>query len=160
MYPIISDMRLYLVQHGHALTKDIDPGRSLSSEGLKEVQSMATHMYVMRVPVDKIYHSGKMRAHQTAETFAETLIVNDDVIAIDGIDPKDSVEAFAKKIANLKPNTMIVGHLPFMAKLVSLLVTGKEEPVLVAYRPASVVCLVQDEQKHWHIGWMLRPDCC
>ena len=112
-----------------------------------------------RVPVDKIYHSGKMRAHQTAEIFAEKLIVNGDVIPIDGINPKDSAEAFAKKIANLKPNTMIVGHLPFMAKLVSLLVTGKEEPILVAYRPASVVCLVQDEEKHWHIGWMLRPDC-
>jgi phosphohistidine phosphatase len=159
MYPIITYMRLYLVQHGHALTKDIDPGRSLSGEGLKEVQLMATHMYEKRVPVDKIYHSGKMRAHQTAEIFAETLIVNDDVIAIDGINPKDPVEAFANKIANLKPNTMIVGHLPFMAKLVSLLVTGKEDPVLVAYRPASVVCLVQDEEKHWHIGWMLRPDC-
>lgn len=159
MYPIITYMRLYLAQHGHALTKDIDPGRPLSPDGEKEVQSIATHMKEKRILVDKIYHSGKMRAHQSAEIFAETLIVTEEVIAIGGIDPKDQVEAFASKIEKMKPNTMLVGHLPFMAKLVSLLVTGKEDPILVAYRPASVVCLVQDEEKHWHIGWMLRPDC-
>jgi phosphohistidine phosphatase len=153
-------MRLYLVQHGHALTKDIDPGRPLSPAGEKEVQSMATKLKEKRIVVDKVCHSGKMRAHQTAEIFAETLIVSAEVRAIDGINPNDPVEAFISKIEKLRSNTMIVGHLPFMAKLVSLLLSGKEEPVIIAYKPASVVCLQQDEHKHWHIAWMLRPDCC
>lgn len=152
-------MKLYLVQHGQALSKDIDPGRPLSPDGEREVQAMAAHMNERKILLEKIYHSGKMRAHQTAELFAAPLLVSGEVTAIDGIAPNDPVEAFAKKIPALKPGTMIVGHLPFMAKLVSYLVTGNEEPSIVAYRPGSVVCLVQDEDKHWHIGWMLRPDC-
>ena len=153
-------MKLYLVQHGLALSKDIDPGRPLSPDGEMEMQSVAAHMNKKRILLNKVYHSGKMRAHQSAEVFGDTLLVSGEVIAIDGINPNDPVEAFAGNIAKLKPDTMIVGHLPFMAKLVSFLVTGKEDPVIVSYRPGTVVCLVQDEQKHWHIAWMLRPDCC
>jgi len=153
-------MKLYLVQHGHALSKDIDAGRPLSPDGEQEVQLIATHMNEKRILVDKIYHSGKMRAHQTAEIFADTLALSEeDVSALDGINPNDPVAAFAQNISKLKAETMLVGHLPFMAKLVSFLVTGQEEPSIVAYKPGSVVCLAQDEQKCWHIAWMLRPDC-
>jgi phosphohistidine phosphatase len=53
---------------------------------------------------------------------------------------------------------MVVGHLPFMAKMVSYLVTGNEDSNIVAFKPGSVVCLQQDAEEHWQIQWMLRPD--
>jgi phosphohistidine phosphatase len=53
---------------------------------------------------------------------------------------------------------MIVGHMPFMAKMVSYLVTGNENQAIVAYRPGSVVCLKQNPEESWQIQWMLRPD--
>ena len=152
-------MKLYLVQHGEAVSKDIDPGRPLSPDGVMAVQSIATHMFSRHIELNRVYHSGKMRAHQTAEIFADTLFVGGEITAIDGIKPNDDVEAFAKKTPELKPDTMIVGHLPFMAKLLSFLVTGNEEPHIVSYKPGSVVCLAQNEEKQWHISWMLRPDC-
>ncbi len=152
-------MKLYLVQHGEAVSKDIDPGRPLSPDGVMTVQSIVTHMYNRHIELNRLCHSGKMRAHQTAEIFADTLFVGGEITAIDGIKPNDDVEAFAKKTPELKPDTMIVGHLPFMAKLLSFLVTGKEEPHIVSYKPGSVVCLAQNEEKQWHISWMLRSDC-
>ena len=152
-------MKLYLVQHGEAVSKDIDPGRPLSPDGVMAVQSIVTHMYNRHIELNSVYHSGKMRAHQTAEIFADTLFVGGEITAIDEIKPNDDVEVFAKKIPELKPDTMIIGHLPFMAKLLSFLVTGKEEPHIVSYKPGSVVCLAQNEEKPWHISWMLRPDC-
>jgi phosphohistidine phosphatase len=54
-------------------------------------------------------------------------------------------------------DTMVVGHLPFMAKLVSHLVTGDDSPTLVAYQPGAVVCLELIE-KDWQINWMVRPE--
>lgn len=152
-------MKLYLVQHGHAVAKDIDPGRPLSPQGEQEVQQIVQHMNKSGILLTGVYHSGKMRAHQTAEIFADTLLVSGEAEVIDGINPNDSVESFAEIIPGFKPDTMVIGHLPFMAKMVSFLVTGKDEPAIVAFQPGSVVCLVQDQDKHWHIGWMLRPDC-
>ena len=53
---------------------------------------------------------------------------------------------------------MLVGHLPFMAKLVSMLVTGKEQPIIVNYQPGTVVCVARDDEGCWQVEWMLRPD--
>jgi phosphohistidine phosphatase SixA len=36
---------------------------------------------------------------------------------------------------------MIVGHLPFLSKLVALLVAGSEENEIVEFRFGSVVCV-------------------
>ena len=151
-------MKLYLVQHGQAVAKEVDPERPLSREGVEEVQRIGRHLAKSGVTLNRICHSGKARAHQTAELFADVLLVSGDVEAIAGINPNDSVTAFAQNIATHQSGTMIVGHLPFMAKLVTYLVTGNEEPVIVAYRPGSVVCLERDEKEPWQIAGMLRPE--
>ena len=52
---------------------------------------------------------------------------------------------------------MLVGHLPFMAGLVSRLVAGREDAGLVAFEPGSVVCLQRTDEHAWTIAWMLRP---
>jgi len=49
--------------------------------------------------------------------------------------------------------------LPFMARLVSFLVTSETEQPLVNYRPGSIICLEQNESLNWQIQWMIRPDC-
>ena len=157
--PIIHSMKIFLVQHGHAVSKDVDPGRSLSADGENDVRYVATHMNDRHIIPSCIYHSGKMRAHQTAEIFNDILAVSEDVIAIDGINPGDDAAAYAnKQVPELQDASMIVGHLPFMANLVSLLVIGRQEPHIVAYTPGSVVCMVNDKASNWYVGWMLRPD--
>ena len=151
-------MKLYLIQHGKSLSKDIDAGRPLSPEGEKEVKQIAKFLQHARVEVKSILHSGKIRAHQTAEILSEALFCEDSVITIKGINPNDSVEEFAHTLDNFKHDTMIVGHLPFMARMVSFLVTGHEEPPLISYKQGSVVCLEKDENHNWLIQWMVRPD--
>jgi phosphohistidine phosphatase len=151
-------MQLYLVQHGHAVPKEVDPDRPLSPEGEEAVRRLSTHMKMSGITLNRICHSGKMRARQTAEVFADDLLTSGEAEVIDGINPKDSVKAFARVIPEFKTATMIVGHLPFMAKLVTYLVTGNEEPVIVAYQPGSVVCLEEGEEGQWRICYMLRPD--
>lgn len=151
-------MRLYLVQHGEALTKDVDPGRPLSPKGERDVALMTETLGKAGVSVDRVLHSGKMRAHQTAELLADKLLLKGDVEAIAGINPNDQVQAFSMTVHKLKHDTMVVGHLPFMAKLVAYLTTGEEGFDIVDYQPGSVVCLEQDPDEKWRICWMLRPD--
>lgn len=151
-------MRLYLVQHGEALSKQVDPGRPLSPKGERDVAQLTETLNKAGAIVDRILHSGKMRAHQTAEILAEILLVRGETEAVEGINPNDPVQEFCSKIQKLKHDTMVVGHLPFLAKLVSYLTTGKEDLDIVAYEPGSVVCLEQDAEQQWRICWMQRPD--
>lgn len=151
-------MKLYLVQHGESVSKDVDPGRPLSSQGEKDIEQLAESLRASGITVDTVLHSSKMRAHQSAEILGEVLLVSGEVEVTDGINPNDPVPDFSLRVHKFKHDTMVVGHLPFMAKMVSYLVTGNEDSEIVAYKPGSVVCLQQDTEEHWQIQWMLRPD--
>ena len=151
-------MQIYLVQHGEAVAKEVDADRPLSERGTSDVVKVAGFLNEAGVKPAAIHHSGKTRARQTAEIFAEKLNITDPVTAIPGIDPNDAVEDFAGKLNEYPDNTMFVGHLPFMAKLVACLVSGNSEAMLTAYQPGSIVYLAEDEIKHWQIAWMLRPE--
>jgi phosphohistidine phosphatase len=146
-------MRLYLVQHGEAEAKEVDPERPLSPQGEADVGRLAEFLRGREAPV-RVLHSGKTRARQTAEILAAAL--GGEVAATGGIAPNDPVEVWAADLDGLAGDTMVVGHLPFMARAVSWLLTGRDDP-LVAYQPGSVVCLERSEQV-WTLAWMLRPE--
>lgn len=149
-------MTMYFVQHGLALSKDIDPNRSLSDEGLKEVESISAYLQKIGVKVKKVYHSGKTRAEQTAQIFADH-VGDGNVYELSGMSPNDDVKAFASSLN--EDNTMYVGHLPHMEKLVSYLVAGDENTEVLKYSNGGVVC-VEKENDGYHILWVLTPAVC
>jgi phosphohistidine phosphatase len=54
---------------------------------------------------------------------------------------------------------MIVGHLPHLARLASLLITGSETLEVAAFQQGGVVCLEHDRAgESWRIKWMLVPE--
>lgn len=140
------------------MSKDVDPGRPLSSRGENDIKQLAEMLRVSGLTVNKVMHTSKMRAHQTAEILGEALLVSGEVEVTDGINPNDPVQDFSIRAHKFKHDTMVVGHLPFMTKMVSYLVTGNEDSDIVAYKPGSVVCLQQGAEEHWQIQFMLRPD--
>jgi phosphohistidine phosphatase SixA len=53
----------------------------------------------------------------------------------------------------------MVGHLPFLDKLASLLVAGNETAGVVAFQNACVVKLIPKKQSEgYHVHWILIPD--
>ncbi len=150
-------MRLYLVQHGEAVDKGIDPERPLSEQGREDVTVMAGRLADAGIRVERVWHSGKLRAHETATALAKAVSQGRRPEAITGIRPNDDVAAFAQDADVWDQDTLVVGHLPFMGRLVAYLVTGDAEVPLVAYRPGSVVCLERDGGGDWLLQWMLRP---
>ncbi len=151
-------MRLYLVQHGEALATEVDPDRPLSDSGQRDVQRLAALLGRGVVGVARIVHSGKTRARQTAEILAAGLAGVTAAEAQAGLGPNDPVEPWMARAAGWDTSTMIVGHLPFMDRLVSGLLVGAPLASVVAFRPGSIVCLVNDGGGAWQIGWMLRPE--
>lgn len=151
-------MKLFLVQHAASVPKEVDPGRPLSSQGEEDVRHIAESLRVSGLTVERVLHSSKMRAHQTAEILAEALLISGETEVINGINPNDSIPDFSIKVHQFKHDTMVIGHLPFMQKMVSYLITGNEDAAVVDYKPGSIVCLQQNAEGHWEIQWMLRPD--
>ena len=149
-------MPLYLVQHGKNLPKDVDPEKGLSDEGKKDVGRIAALAKEYAIDVKGIGHSGKKRAKQTAEIFAQSLEPTGGVREMEGLGPLDDVSKL-----DLSPgeNWMLVGHLPFMEKLTSFLITGDaERPPVLKFQNGGIVCLDQDpETKAWVIKWTLFP---
>ena len=150
-------MKLYLVQHGQAVPKQEDPGRPLSEQGREEVQRVAACLGEAGVRVVRVWHSGKLRATETAGILAGKVCSGKRVEMIKGIQPNDPVDEFASDADVWGEDTLVVGHLPFMSRLVSLLVAGDSKHELVHYTPGSVVCLQRDDTDRWVISWMLSP---
>lgn len=150
-------MKLFLVQHGDALAKEVDPDRPLSDKGQQDVNKVASFLRASSISVRQILHSGKTRAMQTAEIFANLLDVPAPPEKTYGIQPNDPVDAFATRVLEINGDTMIVGHLPFMNKLVSYLLSKDEQRNSVSFEPGSVICLEKNEQNNWTLLWMIRP---
>lgn len=147
-------MKLYLTQHGEALSKEQDANRPLSNKGIADIEHIASFLKQADIQFKRVIYSGKLRAGQTAQYLADKIALE----TSDIIKPNDVPDAFARQCADWQDDTLIVGHLPFLARLVSHLVNGDDGPLIVAFQPGSVVCLERIKDEQWVINWMIRPE--
>jgi phosphohistidine phosphatase len=151
-------MKLYLVQHAKAASEQIDPQRPLTEEGRSEIQKVAAFIKPSNLCVDYLWHSGKKRAEQTTEVIAEVIKVNKAVNAHSGLGPNDDVTALKDELVSAGGDIMVVGHLPFLSKLASLLLADSESADTVAFKNAGIVCLNYSEENKWQIEWIIIPE--
>ncbi|MCD6094260.1 MAG: phosphohistidine phosphatase SixA [Candidatus Omnitrophica bacterium] len=146
-------MRLYLVQHGEALSKETAPERPLSEKGKTDVFKIANFLKG-KVKIHCIWHSKKLRAIQTAQIFKEVGI-GEDLVEREDLNPLDPVEKLPPEIIKSNLDLMLVGHLPFLASLASLLLSGNEDLNLIKFYPGGVVSLEKEE--NWRLLWIVIP---
>jgi phosphohistidine phosphatase len=150
-------MALYLVQHGKSLPKDVDPDQGISDTGRAEVERVAAVAANYAVQIAGIAHSGKKRAVQTAAIFAAAFGLKDKVVERSGLKPLDDVVRLSAELRS-QDGLMLVGHLPFMEKLTSYLVTGNADKTIFKFQNGGIVCLEEDvAQNTWFIKWTLMP---
>ncbi len=153
-------MKLYLAQHGLALGKEEDPQRPLSAPGRQQVESVARLLGTAGIRVQRVWHSGKTRALQTATCLARRVMPRGKVEQVAGLGPNDPVADFIADADVWQEDTLVVGHLPFMSRLVSLMVLQDPQQELVSFQPGTVVCLERNDHDRWVLAWMLRPELC
>lgn len=150
-------MKVYLVRHGNAIAGDDDVVRPLSREGVEEVTRVARFLKEYSCDVENIYHSIRVRARQTAEIIHEKLKVKKPLIEKQGLSPNDRIEKTADFLEHQKEDVMLVGHMPFMGSLLSLLVSGETNRNLVAF-PTGGVAILEKKHGAWLIASVINPD--
>ena len=151
-------MRLYLVRHGEARPSEEDPAKHLSARGLADVEKVAALLRPRAITVEAVWQSGKTRAAETAEILAGTVTARQGVVQWPGLEPNDPVAPVLNDVLRAEGDVMIVGHLPFVARLTSKLVTGDETVLRVAFGTATAVCIERDPEAGWRLVWMVPPE--
>jgi phosphohistidine phosphatase len=107
--------------------------------------------------IDEIRHSGKTRAAQTADAFAQRLHPAPPSIAASGLDPNDDVRPVGEQLRRESKTVMLVGHLPFLSRLVGYLVAGDPDQEVVLFEASSLVVLSREDSQ-WLVACAMRPD--
>jgi phosphohistidine phosphatase len=151
-------MDVYLMQHGQAAPADVDPQRPLTADGRRSVELVCAHAAACGVHLDRIVHSGKLRAEQTAGILAEALGCLR-VDQVDGLSPNSAVQDAADALVDptREGSLAIVGHLPFLDRFAALLVAGDCTAQVVAFRNAGLVKLVPAEWG-FAVEWAITPE--
>ena len=153
---VIVNVNLYLVRHGAAVSAVENPQRPLSSEDRRRVEQTARLALERKVQVSAIYHSGILRAQETAEILAEHVNPRSGTAQLSGLLPEDDPAAVQAEIDLAIDPILLVGHLPFMSRLAGLLVSGDPEQAVVEFFPATMVCFDKSAAQ-WKISWRIVP---
>jgi phosphohistidine phosphatase len=152
-------MTLYIVRHAEAVTKEVDPSRPLSEQGRQDARRLGEMLRTLNVSPAEIWHSGKPRATQTAEEIAAA--IGTTLLTMrPGLKPYDPVKPVARAIDGLQQPLMIVGHEPFLGRLVARLVVGRKSVAIVDLAKPGAVCLQREDASwcRWRLAWMLSPE--
>lgn len=149
-------MRVYLAQHGLAEDESVDSARPLSAQGREDVARVTGFLSLFEKPQpSRIFHSGKLRAEQTAVMFAEgwgSLTVEEAPDLAPNADPS----LWSTRLTSMTADVMLVGHLPHLQRLAALLLTADAEAEPIRFRNGGIVCLEKGE-KGWSVCWHINP---
>src|ERR1700694_2389550 len=99
-----------------------------------------------------VWHSGKLRARQTAEAFWRACNALAEFSATKDLQPDDPPRWMCDRLRTETRDVMIAGHFPPLPRLRALLITGGEAGV--DFPLHGVVALVsQDEGATWRELW-------
>ena len=97
-------MDVFLVQHGEAVSAEQDAQRPLSEAGRAATTTAARYLAArgnqfLDPPIAGLWHSGKLRARQTAEILAQVLGRRIPLTGREGLNPKDDPRVIADELA-------------------------------------------------------------
>ena len=146
------------------MSSEENPDRPLSSQGRSEIQKVGSFLSRSRFNISGVIHSDKLRTQETALILSKALncgqVVQESSFPIG---PNDEVGPLCDAIKNTKyknliENKMIVGHLPYLGKLLSKLLFENENKTIIDFEPGMVLSIKSDLfRKEWVIEWVFKP---
>lgn len=148
-------MHLFLVHHGDAVGPELDPRRPLSPEGREAVSRIASSAASRGAKPAVVWHSGKLRAKQTAEGFWRACNPFAEFAATKDLQPSDAPEWMRNRLRGESRDIMLVGHYPHLPGLLSLLL-GEDPASFVSFPLHGVVALTSDDNgETWQEVWRI-----
>jgi phosphohistidine phosphatase len=151
--PFVVDF--YLVRHGEAFPETQDPLRPLTPTGRAQVEQLGRLAAAKGVRPSVIFHSGILRAKQTAEILGAQLASDIQVQSMTGLLPEDDPDIAAAELETAQEPMMLVGHLPHMNRLAALLINKNLSREVVDFSPASMICCSRGAAQ-WTLAWLLE----
>jgi phosphohistidine phosphatase len=146
-------LKLFLVHHGEAVGPEVDTRRPLSAQGEAAVTRAAGAAAARGARPAVVWHSGKLRARQTAEVFWRACNALAELSATPDLQPGDPPSRIRDRLRGETRDLLIAGHFPHLPRLLTLLLTGSEER-LIEFPQHGVVALESDEAgKAWKELW-------
>ncbi len=147
-------VRLYLVHHGAAVGPDVDPRCPLSSRGREATERLAAAAADRGARPDIIWHSGKLRARQTAEIFWRACNALAAFSATRDVQPGDPPQWMRDRLRHEPRDVLIAGHFPHLPELLACLLS----PAVASFPPHGLVALVTDDDgETWIEEWRAVP---
>jgi phosphohistidine phosphatase len=146
-------MNVYLIRHGDAVSAAENAERPLSALGRQQAAHAARALVEHDAAVPRIYHSGILRARQTAEILLQALDPVPVVESHAGLLPEDDPAIVGAELDGLDHSIALVGHLPYMRRLAGLLIYGDPERAAADFLPATVLCCARFGAR-WKINWI------
>ena len=144
---------IFLVHHADAVGPEADTQRPLSPGGRMHADRLAAEAASRGARPVAIWHSGKLRARQTAEAFWRACNPLAEFKAISGLQPTDPAERATEMLAGETRDVMLVGHMPSLPRIYGLLVSGDEDSLL-DFPQHGLVALEADGDR-WREAWRL-----
>ena len=144
---------IYLVHHAEAVGPEVEPQRPLSAAGRIHAEALAAAAAARGVKPEVIWHSGKLRARQTAEPFLRLCNPLAEFAAIRGLQPTDPPSSISDLVAGETREILIVGHMPNLPRVLTLLVTGAQSPLLSF--PLHGAIALEATGERWTERWRL-----
>jgi phosphohistidine phosphatase len=148
-------MLLYLVHHGEAVGADVDPRRPLSIAGREAVERLARESAERGARPAIVWHSGKLRARQTAEAFWRACNALAAFSATKDLQPDDPPTWIRDRLFAESRDILIAGHFPHLPRLFALLL-GEPEGSAGEFPLHGVVALnTADDGHSWQELWRI-----
>ncbi|MGH9348911.1 MAG: SixA phosphatase family protein [Vicinamibacterales bacterium] len=145
---------IYLVHHGDAIPSEIDPRRPLSDRGRAAVLLLADEAARRGAKPEAIWHSGKLRARQTAEAFLRVCHPFASLTAERGLQPTDPPEWMRDRLLGERRELMLVGHLPNLPRLFRLLIREDPDTSPMAFPQHGLIALEGGDDQ-WREAWRI-----
>jgi phosphohistidine phosphatase len=154
-------MKLYLIHHADALSREQDPERRLSRQGCDECARLAARLTAAGAAPARILHSDKQWTRETAERIAAAMgLQGRTAQAAYPVSNVDPVAPFIREIEETGGDVMMAGHFGYLTRTASKLLCGDEDAGVVRFKPGNgaIFCLEKDGDGDWAVAWAWRQE--
>lgn len=144
-------MKLFLVHHGEAVGPEVDARRPLSAPGREAVERLAAKAAEAGASPSVVWHSGKLRAKQTAEIFWRACNALAEFSATRDLQPDDPPSWMRDRLRHEPRDLLLAGHFPHLPGLLRLL----DADAAVFPLHGIVALETADEGETWRELWRL-----
>ena len=115
------------------------------------MRRIAKAMAASELALDALVSSPLARALQTAEIVGEAILGRKGVMLAEELSPEGDPKALVARLARQFPTVsalMLVGHEPYLSKLISVLLTGRADGLSLTLKKGGLCCLSAESLRY------------